>query len=108
MLDVDNFNPLNRFLLKKDQQQVLADQDPSRSDPNVVPIKPPRLRRAPPLRHFSVTQLLLVPVVLSGIYFYVIARDRYVTRSDFVIRKAEDNGGAPSGSGLAKIGRAHV
>jgi capsular polysaccharide transport system permease protein len=104
MLDVDNFNPLNRFLLKKDQQeQALADQEASRADPNVVPIKPPRLRRAPQLSQFSVTQLLLLPIVLSGIYFYGIARDRYVTRSDFVIRKAEDNVSTISGPGLATL-----
>jgi len=47
MLDVDHFNPLNRFLLKKDQSAVVTDQeDPSNVDPKVVPIKPPRLKAA--------------------------------------------------------------
>lgn len=104
MLDVDNFNPLNRFLLKKDQQQQIdVEQDPTLVDPKVVPIKPPRLRSTSRLRQFSVTQLLLIPIVLSGIYFYFIARDRFVTRSDFVIRKAEDNNTNASGSGLATL-----
>lgn len=103
MIDVDNFNPLNRFLLKKDQQeQVVDEQEAILTDPKVVPIKPPRLRSSP-LRQLSVTQLLLIPVALSGIYFYVIARDRYVTRSDFVIRKAEESDTNVAGAGLASL-----
>ena len=74
MLDVDHFNPLNRFLLKKDQSAVVADQeDPSSADPKVVPIKPPCLKAAA-LARLSVTQLLIVPIALAGIYFYGIAR----------------------------------
>ncbi|MFM1798975.1 MAG: hypothetical protein RLZZ117_1253 [Cyanobacteriota bacterium] len=46
---------------------------------------------------------MLVPIALAGIYFYGIARDRYVTRSDFVIRKAEEGGVADPGSGLAGL-----
>lgn len=103
MLDVDHFNPLNRFLLKKDSAAVIADlEDPSRSDPKVVPIKPPRIRPSS-LARLSVTQLLIVPIALAGIYFYIIARDRYVTRSDFVIRKAEDTGQSMNGSSLAGL-----
>ena len=103
MIDVDNFNPLNRFLLKKDQQEQVAEgEEGLLTDPKVVPIKPPRLRssRRPQL---SVTQLLLIPVALSGIYFYAIARDRYVTRSDFVIRKAEESDTNMAGAGLASL-----
>lgn len=103
MIDVDNFNPLNRFLLKKDQQDQLADEQES-----IVPN--PNVRRAEPiqarfssLRHLSVSKLLLIPIIFSGIYFYFIARDRYVTRSDFVIRKAEDNDTNMDGSGLATL-----
>jgi len=103
MIDVDNFNPLNRFLLKKDQQEQVADgEEGLLTDSKVVPIKPPRLRSSP-LPQLSVTQLLLIPVALSGIYFYTIARDRFVTRSDFVIRKAEESDNNMAGSGLASL-----
>jgi len=103
MLDVDNFNPLNRFLLKKDQQeQVVEGEEDLLTDSKVVPIKPPRLRSSP-LPQLSVSQLLLIPVALSGIYFYAIARDRYVTRSDFVIRKAEESDTNMGGAGLASL-----
>jgi len=103
MIDVDNFNPLNRFLLKKDQQeQIVEDEEGLLTDSKVVPIKPPRLRSSP-LPQLSVSQLLLIPVALSGIYFYAIARDRYVTRSDFVIRKAEESDTNVAGAGLASL-----
>jgi capsular polysaccharide transport system permease protein len=103
MIDVDNFNPLNRFLLKKDQQeQIVEGAEGLLTDSKVIPIKPPRLRSSP-LRHLSVTQLLLIPVALSGVYFYTIARDRYVTRSDFVIRKAEESDTNVAGAGLASL-----
>jgi capsular polysaccharide transport system permease protein len=103
MIDVDNFNPLNRFLLKKDQQEQVAEgEEGLLTDTKVVPIKPPRLRSSP-LPQLSVTQLLLIPVALSGIYFYTIARDRYVTRSDFVIRKAEESDTNMGGAGLASL-----
>jgi len=103
MIDVDNLNPLNRFLLRKDQQdEVVDEQEAIASESKLAPIQPPRPRSSP-LRHLSVTQLLLIPIALSGIYFYFIARDRYVTRSDFVIRKAEDNETSMPGSGLATL-----
>ena len=103
MIDVDNFNPLNRFLLRKDQQEQVVDgEEGILTESKVVPIKPPRLR-ASPLRHLSVTQLLLIPVALAGVYFYSIARDRYVTRSDFVIRKAEESDTNMAGAGFASL-----
>ncbi len=103
MLEVDNFNPLHRFLLKKDQQEQVAEgEEGLLTDSKVVPIKPPRLRTSP-LPQLSVTQLLLIPIALSGIYFYAIARDRYVTRSDFVIRKAEESDTNVAGAGLASL-----
>jgi capsular polysaccharide transport system permease protein len=103
MIDVDNLNPLNRFLLRKDQQEEIVDEQAAiASEAKLAPIQPPRPRSSP-LRHLSVTQLLLIPIALSGIYFYFIARDRYVTRSDFVIRKAEDNETSMPGSGLATL-----
>lgn len=104
MLDVDNFNPMNRLLLRKDQQvQVDESEGRTRDDPKVIPVKSPRRSPSSAFRYLSVTQLLFVPVVLSGIYFYGLARDRYITRSDFVIRKAEDNDTNVSGSGLATL-----
>ena len=103
MLDVDNFNPLNRFLLKKDQEDSAVDQkELGSSDSKVVPIKPRRLV-ASRLSRLSVSQLLLLPIALSAIYFYGIARDRYITRSDFVIRKAEETDTAVNGTGLANL-----
>jgi capsular polysaccharide transport system permease protein len=103
MLDVDNLNPLNRYLLKKDQQVQLVDgQESIQTNPKVIPIKPPRLRSSR-LRQLSVTQLLLIPIALAGVYFYAIARDRYVTRSDFVIRKAEESDTTMSGAGIASL-----
>jgi capsular polysaccharide transport system permease protein len=107
MIDVDNFNPLNRFLLKKDQHEQVVDGQESfatvlAEESKGAPIQPPRPLSSQ-LRNLSITQLLLIPIALSGIYFYVIARDRYVTRSDFVIRKAEDNDTSGTGSGLASL-----
>lgn len=103
MIDVDNFNPLNRFLLKKDQAVVVTDQeDLSNVGPRVMPVNPLRLQ-ASKLVRLSVTQLLLVPVALAGIYFYGIARDRYVTRSDFVIRKAEETDSSVNGNALVGL-----
>jgi len=103
MIDVDSFNPLNRFLLKKDQhEQVAEGEEILLTDSKVVPIKPPQLRSSP-LPQLSVTQLLLIPIALSGIYFYAIARDRYITRSDFVIRKAEESDTNMAGAGLASL-----
>lgn len=103
MIDVDNFNPLNRFLLKKDQAVVVTDQeDLSNVGPKVMPVNPLRLQ-ASTLVRLSVTQLLLVPVALAGIYFYGIARDRYVTRSDFVIRKAEETDSSVNGNALVGL-----
>jgi capsular polysaccharide transport system permease protein len=103
MIDVDNFNPLNRFLLRKDQQEQVVDHQE-----DIVPIPTDEQanspqRRSSLLRNLSVTQLLLIPILLSGVYFYFIARDRYITRSDFVIRKAEDNETNMGGSGLATL-----
>jgi capsular polysaccharide transport system permease protein len=103
MLDVDNFNPLNRFLLKKNQLATVAEGgDLPSSDSKVVPIKPPRIVRSR-LSGASVTQVLLIPIAVAGLYFYGIARDRYVTRSDFVIRKAEDTESPLTGNGLANL-----
>ncbi|MEA5411761.1 hypothetical protein VB737_08280 [Synechococcus sp. BA-120 BA3] len=53
------------------------------------------------LKKRSVLQLVLVPIVLAGVYFFAIARDRYAVESSYVVRRsAEDislGGGATSG-----------
>lgn len=98
MLDVDNFNPLNRYLLKKEheEQQEVSVVDASK----VRPLRPPQAVKIPWYSRLSITQLLIiVPVVLSAVYFYGIARNRYVTRSDFVIRKAEAAEASMGGGG---------
>lgn len=46
--------------------------------------------------------LLVIPVAVSGLYFFGIARNRYVVRSDFVVRKADDSIGTSS-SGIAAL-----
>jgi capsular polysaccharide transport system permease protein len=107
MINVDGFNPLKRFLLKKDQQEQVVDGQEAfalklSEDSKTATINTSRARLTA-LRNLSVTQFLLIPIVLSSIYFYFIARDRYVTRSDFVIRKAEDNETSMAGSGLAGL-----
>lgn len=103
MLEADRFNPMNRFLLKKDQQaDISPEEDPTLTDPKVIPIKPKPVAAARYWR-VSVTQLICIPIILSGVYFFGIARDRFVTRSDFVIRKAEDNQTEMGGSGLTSL-----
>ncbi|MFN9645184.1 MAG: hypothetical protein ACK6BG_08725 [Cyanobacteriota bacterium] len=101
MLDVDQFNPMNRFLLRKDSESQTA-QDPTLEQKKVVAIKSQQ-RTATGILQVSLAQLLIMPIIISGIYFYFIARNRYVTRSDFVIRKAEDNRIGDPGSGLAGL-----
>jgi len=103
MLDVDKLNPMNRFLLRKNQQvKVSPEEDPTLGENKVLSLKAPEAKSFR-LRQVSITQLLLVPIFFSGIYFYFIARDRYVTRSDFVIRKADDNATSTAGAGLASL-----
>ena len=95
MYDLDHVNPLKRFFDRKDQDEPVSD-DAIFTDTKVVPIKPPKVG-ANPLARISIAKLLIIPVVFAGIYFYGIARNRYITRSDFVIRKAEN---APSADGV--------
>ncbi len=105
MFDLDHANPLKRFFANNQHLEQLTD-DAISSDPKVVPIKPPKLR-VNYLRRFSMVQLLLLPVLGSAVYFYMIARDRFVTRSDFVIRKAEDAANADGGSLGSLLGRSN-
>lgn len=103
MYDLDNANPLKRFFARPEEEEKLAD-DAISTDAKVVPIKPPR-PRVNPLQRLSVAQLLLLPIAASAFYFFAVARDRYVTRSDFVIRKAEDAANADGGSLGSLLGR---
>jgi len=105
MIDVDNFNPMNRFLLRKEQKDQATEEVQSpQDDAKVVPLKSTRPRLLRPLRRFSVTKMVIaLPMLVSAIYFYGIARDRYVTRSDFVIRKAEDVDPVVGAGGLASL-----
>lgn len=105
MYDVDKANPLKRFFARKEEDQQV-DEEAISTDPKVVPIKPPR-PRINPLRRVSLAQLLVLPIAASGIYFFGVARDRYVTRSDFVIRKAEDAANADGGSLGSLLGRSN-
>ncbi|MCX5969528.1 MAG: hypothetical protein NTV57_18230 [Cyanobacteria bacterium] len=104
MIDLDR-SPLKRFFADNQKSQLLTDDDFA-SNAKVVPVVPPAVR-ANRLRRFSVAQLLLIPVLGSALYFYVIARDRFVTRSDFVIRKAEDAANADGGSLGSLLGRSN-
>lgn len=104
MYDVDNANPLKRFFARKEEEQVA--ENTVSTEAKVVPIKPLR-PRINPLRQLSVAQLLVLPIAASAIYFYGVARDRYVTRSDFVIRKAEDAANADGGSLGSLLGRSN-
>lgn len=45
--------------------------------------------------------LLVVPSLAAGIYFFGIANDRFITRADFVIRKAEDPAVSSGNPGMA-------
>ena len=53
------------------------------------------------LKKRSVLQLVLVPIVLAGVYFFAIARDRYAVESSYVVRRSAEvislGGGATSG-----------
>jgi len=73
---------------------------------NVIPIKAEK-RQGSALLKPSVYHLLLIPAIASGIYFYGIARDRFITRSDFVIRKAEDSANADGNSLGSLLGRSN-
>lgn len=103
MLDRHPTHPLKRFFvsLRDHPGRSEGEQD---NEAKVVPIKSPHARRNA-LRYFSYSQLLLIPILAAGLYFYAIARNRYVTRSDFVIRKAEDAANADGLSLGSLLGR---
>jgi capsular polysaccharide transport system permease protein len=103
MYDLDNANPLKRFFDRRDQEEQLSD-DVLETDAKVIPIKPAKVR-GNLLARISIAQVLLIPVVVSGFYFYGVARDRYITRSDFVIRKAENSAGGDGVSLGSLLGR---
>ena len=118
MLDVDQHNPLNRYLLREQPSQAVTEteeEEELQSTSNVTPITAALGKRRRLGNRLSVSQLVLfLPSILAGIYFlpikipgvqnqiFGLARDRYVTRSDFVIRKSE-NSEVAMNSGLAAL-----
>ena len=117
MLDVDQHNPLNRYLLRQQPSEAVSEEEgeelDSTSDGTPSTAVPPKRNQF--FNRISLSQLvLLLPSVLAGIYFlpikvpllkhqiFGLARDRFVTRSDFVIRKAE-NSEVSMNSGLAAL-----
>jgi capsular polysaccharide transport system permease protein len=105
MPDPIRVNPLKHFLVKSSDQPEANEAEPI-ADGKVVAIKPPKARGRS-LRYFSVSQLILLPILAAAVYFYGVARDRYVTRSDFVIRKAEDAANADGNSLGSLLGRSN-
>jgi capsular polysaccharide transport system permease protein len=105
MLSRDSVNPLKRFFIRHHDELAITDEGQI-SDSKVVSIKPLQ-SRANPLKSFSPSQLLLIPILVAGVYFYGIARDRFVTRSDFVIRKAEDAANADGANLGSLLGRSN-
>ena len=105
MPDPSRVNPLKRFLVNS-SEQTESNEAESISDGKVVSINPLDTRSRS-LRYFSFSQLILLPIVAAAIYFYGVARDRYITRSDFVIRKAEDAANADGNSLGSLLGRSN-
>lgn len=92
---------LNKLLAKRKPDEASTNPDAANADPKP---KPKRKARKPlPSRLVSIT-LLLTPIILSGVYFFGIARSRYIVRSDFVVRKADDSISAASGGIAALLG----
>jgi hypothetical protein len=105
MLDSPSSHPLKRFFINMRDQSKPSENE-TISDIKVLPIKPPSPRRSL-RRYFSYSQLLLIPILTAGTYFFAIARDRYITRSDFVIRKAEDAANSDGNSLGSLLGRSN-
>jgi len=117
MLDVDQHNPLNRYLLRKQPDEAVSEEEgeelDSTSEGTLSTAVQPKRNQF--FNGISLSQLVLfLPSILAGIYFlpikipllkhqfFGLARDRFVTRSDFVIRKAE-NSEVSMNSGLAAL-----
>lgn len=72
------------------------------------PLKPHRDQRLNLfswIKKRSVLQLVLIPVVLAGVYFFAVARDRYAVESSYVVRRSSEDvslGGGSTG-GLAGL-----
>jgi capsular polysaccharide transport system permease protein len=105
MLNREPSHLLKRFFVSMRDQSEQSD-GPSDSDAKVVPIKSSQSPKNNP-RYLSYAQLLLIPILAAGIYFYGIARNRYITRSDFVIRKAQDAANADGNSLGSLLGRSN-
>lgn len=98
MNDITGIGTLLSGLLAKRNPQ---DASETQNDPSTKANRSPKANAR--LRSKVVSSLLLLlPIVLSGVYFFGIARNRYVVRSDFVVRKADDTVGS-STSGIAAL-----
>jgi capsular polysaccharide transport system permease protein len=94
--DPTGIGRIMKMLLNKRKNDV-ASEEQIDSDSDALPKS---LSKSKP--KFLSAALLLFPIVLSGVYFFGIARNRYVVQSDFVVRKADDSAGTTT-SGLAAL-----
>jgi capsular polysaccharide transport system permease protein len=90
---------LTKVLTKKDPQDLSKDDSSTKTKINRPQEATKNINRR--TRLIS-TLLVTLPIAMSGIYFFGIARNRYVVRSDFVVRKADDTTSA-STSGIAAL-----
>lgn len=83
---------------------VLQKTPPNRSvAPLVVAkkmLKKPLALRA---RSWSLPQLVLVPVLLAAIYFFLIGRDRYIVESNYVVRRSSDEASLSGGGSASSL-----
>ena len=90
---------LSKVLARKDSGDTSKPEGSNSSKVNrahdAVKIKRNYTRLIPAL-------LVVLPIAMSGVYFFGIARNRYVVRSDFIVRKADDTTSA-STSGIAAL-----
>ena len=102
----EEVSPLRQFLIHDSQAGLevapaAVEAKESVESSNVVPLRPGKPRFVH-LRQFLISQAVILPILGSAVYFYWIARDRYVTRSDFVIRKAEEADN-PAGTSIGSL-----
>ena len=96
MRDPTGIGRITRLLLNKRKNDATSEEQID-SDSDATPKS---LKKSKP--KFLSVALLLLPIALSGVYFFGIARNRYVVQSDFVVRKADDSVGTTT-SGLAAL-----
>ncbi|MCP9885204.1 hypothetical protein KBY97_08715 [Synechococcus sp. ATX 2A4] len=90
---------ITKVLTKKDPQDLTKDDSSTKSKINLAQQATKSISRR--TRLIS-TLLVTLPIAMSGVYFFGIARNRYVVRSDFIVRKADDTTSG-STSGIAAL-----